>query len=667
MDLKVFFYFFLLNELQRACANPFVRVRPNETVRRFSHAHSSTYANMMSLDNSIYVSGLNYVFKLDAHNVSNRDPKVYYERRFDLNNTYDNQIRYLARRDTPKDIVICTTNHDHPQILHLKQKDLSFLIEYNGAYLCPGVSEHKGLAKLVFDDTDLKYEPNGIMYSAVWITDKPSVRHGNYSRYGIFRKDTETDEHFLRSLYNRHWLWEPRFVAIVDDPVHVYYFMTEYSIEDNSGHEQQHPVRCSRIVRVCKNDKGSGRSSHINRTLHQMWTTLRKIKFTCRYEANDTVIVLNNLVDVYQLDANNLVAIFHADLFGHVESVLCELTLSQLNLMFAKQWIFLGNQTMAGLEHFDCLNVTRNETDHEDLYEIYEFLAVNTILDGRLVVQPNYHVTFVIAALDVVKLSGNNSILMHVATLDGNVLRFVRTIHATGVRYELLLTWAFDMVSTSGIVVDMSTQFMYLSGKDAIVQVNLSGLCLNYAYCSACIKDPQCHWSNEDFECVARENKTSMAIDHQYPLAADTYCLEMRAKHSLLVGFRRNDTLVLDCMTRTLDRSERLWTLNNVEWFANSTQISGNKINYRIDQNGSLILLAANANYMGTYYCAFRDDRRQFVTVRNYTLVWMTEMSYEQTSECDRLSGSFEKWTNEYSKYISDLNEYNSARAYMNC
>lgn len=75
----------------------------------------------------------------------------------------------------------------------LKKSDLSNQLEYNGDFICPSISGPNNLNLISFSQGifDVRQTKKGIMYSAVWLTEKKSNELGIFSRYGIFRKAIE--------------------------------------------------------------------------------------------------------------------------------------------------------------------------------------------------------------------------------------------------------------------------------------------------------------------------------------------------------------------------------------------------------------------------------------------------------------------------------------------
>lgn len=146
-----------------------------------------------------------------------------------------NSIRLLVHRKSQSDLIVCGTNLGRSHIYDLKVSDLSNQIEYNGQYLCPSSDSHTNVG-LIGQSLGAS-----LMFSALWLND---------SHYGLFRKDVEYNDHFLKTIDSNKWMWKPNFISLVEFDRFIYLFFTEID-------EIDHQKRVSRIARVCKNDKGT--------------------------------------------------------------------------------------------------------------------------------------------------------------------------------------------------------------------------------------------------------------------------------------------------------------------------------------------------------------------------------------------------------------------------
>lgn len=214
----------------------------SELKQSFSDARSGNFSNLLLYEQSewLFLTGDDFVFRLDSRNIN--DSTSARERRTPITNKAaaneqqrnPNSIRLLIHRKSHSDLIVCGTNAGKSHIYDLKEADLSFQVEYNGRYLCPSSDVHPNLGVIT------RALGAKLMFSALWIDDD--------TKYGLFRKDVEYNGHFLRTLDSKKWLWEPRFVSLIDFEQFVFCFFTEL---DSDG-----SIRVARIARVCKNDQG---------------------------------------------------------------------------------------------------------------------------------------------------------------------------------------------------------------------------------------------------------------------------------------------------------------------------------------------------------------------------------------------------------------------------
>jgi hypothetical protein len=121
---------------------------------------------------------------------------------------------------------------------------------------------------------------------------------------GVYRQEIRDNWSKLQTLFSPYWLWEPNFVAILEDSHSVYIFFTEYSIEEYkykwgwnaSGQllanhlnkitfdRSNSLIRYSRVARVCKSDKGFPNIDEPRLT--EVWSTFRKIRMKCNCNQN---------------------------------------------------------------------------------------------------------------------------------------------------------------------------------------------------------------------------------------------------------------------------------------------------------------------------------------------------------------------------------------------
>jgi hypothetical protein len=294
---------------------------------------------MILKDDFLYLSGTDYVFKLNSLEISKKDDYSYKERNLkpttkndDINKKH-NYIKFLTARHLKNDLIICGTNLGRPHIYDLKESDLTNQLEYNGDYLCTPLDNYTSL-NLIVDSNSGK--TGGLMYSAVRLTEESSPTLGIFARYGIYRKEIELNKNFLRTQFNPYWLWEPQFIHILNDFKYVYFFFTEISIEHfkfkspmfdltqlnvlSQMNSSNNMMRYARVARVCKNDRET------NNNNNDVWKTFRKIRLECN--CNNETLDLNDMKLIKQAETA-LFAIFYQNIYNWqtneyvLASVLC--------------------------------------------------------------------------------------------------------------------------------------------------------------------------------------------------------------------------------------------------------------------------------------------------------------------------------------------------------
>jgi hypothetical protein len=178
------------------------------------------YSNFVLDGHWLYASGLSYVLKLNASNISNLNDHRVHSKFVNATTTRNNirlnqnatshpinHIKYLNIRPDSDALIICATNQGKPHIYDLKPDDLSYHFEHDGSYLCTGVESRRSVALISspFKSATTKTKTSHhLMYSATWLT---SDNTGLFSRYGIYRKNIDVNDNFLRTMFSPHWLW----------------------------------------------------------------------------------------------------------------------------------------------------------------------------------------------------------------------------------------------------------------------------------------------------------------------------------------------------------------------------------------------------------------------------------------------------------------------------
>jgi hypothetical protein len=289
----------------------------------FAYANSGLYSNMLLKEGHLYLTGIDYAFKLSSTNISDtRSTVSSYLRATNQQqqqqqqshlNAVVNHIKYLGYRPSMSDFIICGTNMGKPHLYDLNKVNLSTIVEYDGYYLCAGRPDKASLGLISsggFRVDQTRRRPSSsstkqsIMHAAVWHA--PPHSASPFALYGIYRQEVDKKRHFLRSMHSPHWLWSPEFIYAFDDHKYIYFFMNEILIEDflsTNAPDELDRVRSepealedeawsatkhARVVRVCKNEKsGGGGGTQVPKGEQKyvnMWTTFRKIRMLCECE-----------------------------------------------------------------------------------------------------------------------------------------------------------------------------------------------------------------------------------------------------------------------------------------------------------------------------------------------------------------------------------------------
>jgi hypothetical protein len=109
---------------------------------KFSHGHSNDYSNMLLKNKHLYLSGTNYVFKLNSLNISDKSADDYKERSIlptiDLSHNHTsvrerakNYVKFLGSSDFLNDLIICGTNLGRPHLYDLKMNLIKKILNFN--------------------------------------------------------------------------------------------------------------------------------------------------------------------------------------------------------------------------------------------------------------------------------------------------------------------------------------------------------------------------------------------------------------------------------------------------------------------------------------------------------------------------------------------------------
>lgn len=663
--------------------NPFLIIDLNDEntslVTSFKYVNSSYYDNMLLVDNYLYLTGLNYIFKLNASKIDLiNDGIVYYKRIFPIvsnknrklfneNSDVNTYMTYLGMRKSEKDLVLCNTDNGIARILHLNPNDLSFSIEYRGDHICPTNVKHKNLA-LISDNDESHVNKGGflkgIMYSATWFREEESEKYGIFSQYGIFRRDTESAEkYYLYSLPNKYWLWEPEFVGIFEDKSHVFYFFTEYSIEDYNQYRNNKTIdqansylRVARVARVCKH-------GNLN-VSNASWTTYRKIKIECINHANQNTYSNLTLIKLL-LDNETIIAIFHMIIDYTLKnnykteylSVICEYKLSNMNQMFkiVEFFRFNFNEEKALYPNLDCNQAGNNtEDDYDDQvsggYEYerksYEkFLETHTILNKKLSFSFKFSINHKINTMNVDYLTSSFQIF-YLSTHDGCLIKLIRqvvneTLSNANVYYKLTTMFRFgDGVSNNILdsLFNNNLKSIYLSTLSEVLMLDFKNYCFKYITCHYCTYDPYCEWMSNRCKYKSKFNQRFIFNDENIL----TFCKNSIRLVENIINLNAclNDTVVLrydlnenrimlqyfDNITKPLSfhtnfngyniiANKQLYLLHYLKWYKDKVLIDAyeNATRYQITINGDLILLSIDFNHAGNYTFIYYDNENDLV------------------------------------------------------
>lgn len=595
----------------------------------YENDNSGYYSNLLLIRNEfLFVTGRNYVFKLNSKNISDRSGQ-YKERvvhatnkkvmRSNLTFGAENHLRLLLYRKSHGDLILCGTNLGKSHILDLKETDLSNHIEYNGEYLCPSDKRHANLGLIA-------YSLGGhLMYSALWTDDQP----GNY---GIFRKNIEYNgKYFVRTMPGaREWLWDPHFISIVEYADYIYFFFTELSEEDE---------RVSRVARVCKNDKGVW-----NATLQaKLWTTYRKLQIECELNKSFRLYTFS-LIKPLENGSSKLVAVFHERIdYGleilfkwRVFSAMCEIDLEELGAAF--------------------IHAPR-ECDYNFDDRNQKILADKVYLCKFKFLLPYKLTTLATNALN------DWFCFIYVSTTDGLLLVLVRRISLTGqtfiIEYDSLSSIRFSFnpnaskpinniinsSSTYGLFMDLLVNkrdnYLYFSNEFKIYQINIDYInrkICNYmsawVYWAFCYSTLDVHYTTSTRTNNSNQSSSSfnltMKVIPNITTKTKTTSLYFKNKPTnhmspksitIYLNVTREDIkyniYMLQCCESAEPKNRLESSSNQVRWFKDGRLIDINTSAYRLSNMGELMLIGLTRNHTGLYEC------------RKFDLVGFTEAATE--------------------------------------
>ena len=629
------------------CLFKFQLVRSNLIVLKdtdvvtFRHNNSDGYSNILRKNQFIYLSGSNYVFKLNSLNISDRSEEIFIERSIfptidqNVNATIQrkskNYVKFLVSRDLLNDFIICGTNLGRPHLYDLKEPDLSNQLEYNGNYLCPGLNEKTSLGLISYDFNYSKYQSmkKGIMFSAVW---QASYQSDNpFDQYGIYRKEIEFNRHFLKSHASLHWLWDPHFIYMLEDGAFVYYFFNEFSIEEfkekypnfdlnsienKKGFAENVPTpRYSRVARVCKNDKGL--SSIKYSFLNNLWSSFRKIKMECSCDNRSALFNKLTLLKAY---SNRIFAIFHQELnsksISTDHSVLCEFDLKDLRqqMTVTEFWQSDSNEKKFKHDIFKCdqnldeellLKNSENDTifysdsDENSADDFHLFLSENTIIKSKLAGTCRLVLPFKIVSMAISKS------FIYLSTSDNKLVQ-INLEENYEIHCSIDLSLLSSIRNVNEMLVNEENSIIYLATFNAVYQLDIARLteisCNQNEYCSACVTQKYCHWNTRS---------TPSCFSSTEPSAYAKICDAERTEYLVLDEYQ---TVVLKCGRF----SEKL--SSQVRWRKDKMKITS-QLEHYLSNRAELILINVKSNvHSGVYSCETESEhilKKMHLTISN--------------------------------------------------
>ncbi|RMZ95941.1 Semaphorin-2A [Brachionus plicatilis] len=596
---QVNFHFSLSNSLLK---NP-IKIE-NEFLIQFNNGdRSGNFSNFFHYHDSLFVTGTNYVYKLNPLNISERNPNFYREVFINPSNHLSNNskrlknhIKLLIFRERSQDLIICGTNLGKPHIKDLNVKDFSSIVEFDGFYLCPGVEEYKNLGHISYENPgNSKASTRGLMYSAIWKTD--TNIYGEFARYGIYRQEIDLASKILKTLPDQNWLWEPDFISIIDHQDKIFYFFTEYSIEEFSLTKKI--KRISRVARVCKSDEGL--KSQKNSNLNNLWLTFRKINFNCENKYNNLVLV--------KQAKQKLIALFYDEEQG---SIICETGLEQVKEMLENKNFWINRNHVINKENFhfynedfDCENIPKvnteiqfhgnkigedeflnelsfgfrpksNSPNYQDQEILNEFLTKNTILDSHLIASVLLKLPVKITCISYEDYGEE---IFHFGTSDNNLILLKR--NSTRFLEPILLDLSPWIKNGNLVEILVKKDNVYLGTTNSVFQIKYKDLfkkfCKSINECFQCEKIFFCTWVNN-------------ACEYEQTSSKSQNCLRQYKE----INFTLGENLKLECIEGYYGQ---------IKWKKNQNRIEQADLDYFTNSAGQLYLVNMTKLHSGIYTC----------------------------------------------------------------
>jgi hypothetical protein len=657
--LKIFLLSFLFNST-------------NEHLISFKYEYNGSFSNLLLKNEYLYIAGTNYVFRLNSKNIS-KHQNSYKERLINTtiltkNKTQSkNFIKLINWRETNQDIIICGTNLGKPHLYDLNFFDLSNQLEYNGIYLCPGLMELNNLGLITFDmnSKNSKRSINGIMYSAVWNNNEINKKYGIFSRYGIYRKEIEVNRGFLRTLYNPYWLWEPNFIAMLEDSSFVYVFFTEYSIEEYKSRSIENNsqlllenlskltidssfnslVRYSRVASINKNDDGL-KIKH----LKHIWSSFRKIKIICNchqnilndnlktnnfynnffdhlYDSNKYSFSFDNMILTKNLHDDKILSIFYHKFPSFNDkineySILCEFNMEDLRNQFKKIESLNRNNFNISIDNnlkdyqiFDGILEDNKSIEDDFNDKSFDFINKNIIIDEEYIGQCKLILPYKIKTFtnyyqsetyqENIFLSGSNSDIIHVTRNETGTYKITDVYNLVDYFYEF--STEHDTLKLNSfknineILIDENQ--IYINTNSFIHQIDY--LKLKSISCKKYILCKECiKYSN----CKWDEN---YCMNLNKMLTINEKCFNTTSISSTkILKAEFNQTVILRC-----DFTEK----KEIFWKKNNDLLTSNDSNYLIGKSNELVIFNVRIKDIGIYSC-FRSNDNINLLIYNLTV-----------------------------------------------
>jgi hypothetical protein len=546
--------------------------------------------------------------------------------------------------------------------------------------MCPGLEHARSLGLISYDSSaalflnNAKIKTKGIMYSAVWLTNQLTEKN-SFARYGIFRKEVETKENFIKTSPSVWWLWEPEFLSTYEDDKFVYFFFTEYSIEAfslqyrdnltdlNSGTMSREELnsrfdlrKVSRVARVCKNDRGMAVSNKLPQ-LDDVWTSFRKIKMGCRWRSDSSgfeTADFNSLTLVKKLDDETLIAVFLVGSEKKPNSVFCSFKLDELRRGLSEPRFWLNRAKYKLEEHadyidrfdsdFDCDNMPSLTKSQKELDDKYSFLAENTILDAEIVGKCEFVLPYEISSVGVEAKSDGleNEQTIVLGSACGKVIKVDRD----GDRYQNLTIIEIEngVGEISQVVFNELSGMVYLATLSSVIQFDLNKvdekLCMARVTCRGCVRETRCVWNAGmcQLDTHAFKKDSERCSGNDFDLEAF-----------------ENTTVVLACAIPEFDRNYWLaFDRSSVKWYRN-----GEVFIDMAESNTELVFRYVRLDQSGFYMCKvgdFYETRIRLVV--NALPVISSGVECAENGETQAFNRAFENWKQMIESFITKMNDF---------